>query len=84
VPFMIRVWFFVTPVIWPIEIVSERYHWLLRLNPMGGTIEAFRAVVLGQPIDIGALVISTAVAVVILLAGVIYFNFAEKRFADVV
>ena len=84
VPFMIQVWFFVTPVIWPVTIVDNKYHWLLRLNPMGGTIEAFRAAVLGTPIDVGALLLSSGVAVVILLVGLMYFGYAEKRFADVV
>jgi len=84
VPFMIQVWFFVTPVIWPVAIVDERYHWLLRLNPMGGTIEAIRASVLGMPIDFGALALSAGVAILTLVVGLVYFGHAEKRFADVV
>lgn len=84
VPFMIQVWFFVTPVIWPVTIVDQRYHWLLRLNPMGGTIEAFRAAVLGTPIDVLALGISAAMAILSLVVGLGYFGCAEKRFADVV
>lgn len=84
VPFMLQVWFFATPVIWPVTIVSEKYHWFLRLNPMGGTIEAFRASVLGTPIDYGALGISAAVAVLTLVVGLAYFSVAEKKFADVV
>lgn len=84
VPFMIQVWFFVTPVIWPVSVVPERYHWLLRLNPMGGTIEAFRASVLGEVIDYGALGVSASVAVVSLVVGLVYFARVERRFADVV
>ncbi len=84
VPFLLHVWFFVTPVIWPVKIVSEQYHWLLCLNPMGGTIEAFRAVVLGQSIDWAALGLSTATALVCLMVGLAYFIRAERRFADVV
>ncbi len=84
VPFMLQVWFFITPVIWPVTIVSEQYHWLLRLNPMGGTIEAFRAAVLGTPIDAAALAVSASVAILALLLGLTYFSYAERRFADVV
>lgn len=84
VPFMLQVWFFITPVIWPVTIVSEEYHWLLRLNPMSGTIEAFRAAVLGTTIDVGALMISTGVAFLALFLGLGYFGYAERRFADVV
>ena len=84
VPFMLQVWFYITPVIWPVTIVDERYHWLLRLNPMGGTIEAFRAAVLGTPIDTTALIISSSVTALCLLGGLIYFSRAERRFADVI
>ena len=51
---------------------------------MGGTIEAFRAAVLGTPIDVGALLISTGVAFFTLFVGLSYFGYAERRFADVV
>ncbi len=84
VPFMLQVWFFVTPVIWPVTILPEHYHWMLRLNPMGGTIEAFRDAVLGLPINFGALGLSSGVAVISLIAGLAYFGWAERRFADVV
>ena len=84
VPFMLQIWFYITPVIWPVTIVDSSYHWLLRLNPMGGTIEAFRAAVLGTPIDTTALATSSGVAILCLIGGLIYFGWAERRFADVV
>ncbi len=84
VPFMLQVWFFVTPVIYPNTMVPERWQWALSLNPMGGTIEAFRASILGTPIPWASLGISASVAVVSLLVGLIYFNQAERHFADVV
>ena len=84
VPFMLNVWFFMTPVVWPVKIVSQQYRWLLRLNPMGGTIEAFRSAVLGHAIDWGALAISCCMALICLVLGLLYFNRAERRFADVV
>ena len=79
VPFLVQVWFFVTPVAYPIH-----HTWLLRLNPMGGTIAAFRASVMGQPIDYVALGCSSTVAVVLLLIGLSYFTHAERQFADLV
>ncbi len=84
VPFLLQLWFFVTPVIFPVTIVPPQWQWLLQLNPMGGTIEAFRAAVLGTPVDYGAWMISTAVASVLLIAGLLYFNRTERQFADVV
>ena len=82
-PFLVQVWFFVTPVVWPVSIVPERYQWLLRLNPMGGTIEAFRAAVLGRAVDWPSLVLSALVAGATLVVGLFYFGQVERRFADV-
>ncbi len=84
VPFMLQLWFFVTPVIFPVDIVPSQWHWLLQLNPMGGTIEAFRASILGTPVDFGAWAISAFAACVLLVMGLLYFNRTERRFADVV
>lgn len=84
VPFMLQIWFFLSPVIYPVKFFGPRYQWLLSLNPMGGTIEALRAVVLGTPVPYGAWAVSAGVSVVLLLLALIYFSRVERRFADVV
>jgi lipopolysaccharide transport system permease protein len=85
IPFLIQVWMFVSPVIYPVSIVNEKYQWLLALNPMGGIIKAFRASILGhQPIDWFLLGLSTAMILLILASGLFYFRRMEKVFADVV
>lgn len=84
VPFLVQVWFFVTPVIYPPTIVPAQYRPLLLLNPMGGVIEGFRSAVLGQPLDVPAWLVSVAVSGTLVLVGLIYFQHVEKRFADVV
>ncbi len=78
VPFMIQVWFFVTPVVYHVP------DWALPLNPMGGTIAALRAAVLAEPINYHAWGASAAVACVILIVGLSIFSRSERRFADVV
>ena len=42
-PFLLRLMFFLTPVIYPVTIVPEAYRWLLSLNPVGGTIAGLRS-----------------------------------------
>jgi lipopolysaccharide transport system permease protein len=83
-PFLVQVWMYLTPVIYPVGLVPERWRWLLYLNPMAGLIEGFRAAFLGKPFDIGALTISFAVALVFFAAGVAYFEKVERRFADII
>ena len=84
VPFMIQIWLFLTPVVYPVTMVPERWHWLIFLNPMSGIIEGFRAAFLGKPFDLGALGISAMVAVAMFVAGVAYFERVERRFADII
>ena len=85
IPFLIQLWLFVSPVIYPVSIVNEKYQWLLALNPMGGVIKAYRASILGHlPIDWSLLGISTVIILVIFTAGLYYFRRMERYFADVI
>jgi lipopolysaccharide transport system permease protein len=85
IPFLIQVWMFVSPVIYPVSLVHGNYQWLLALNPMGGVIHAYRASLLGhQPIDWQLLTLSALIILAIFLGGLYYFRRMEKVFADVV
>jgi lipopolysaccharide transport system permease protein len=85
IPFVIQLWMFLSPVIYPVSMVGERYQWLLALNPMGGVINAFRASILGhKPIDWFLLNISAIIIIFLFLSGMYYFRRMEKVFADVI
>ena len=84
VPFMLKLWMFVTPVIYDLSFVPARYRWLMNLNPMAGTIDAFRAVVLNQPVNYSAWAVSASVGAISLVVGLVWFALLERRFADVV
>ncbi len=85
IPFLIQLWMFASPVIYPSSIVPARYQWLIAINPMAGVIKAFRACLLGaQPVDWASLGISTAVIALLLVSGLYYFRSMERTFADVV
>jgi len=83
-PFLVQIWMYVTPVIFPVSLLPERWQWLLFLNPMTGLVEGFRAAFLGKPFDLVGLGISFAIATAIFLAGVAYFEKVERRFADII
>lgn len=83
-PFVVQIWMYVTPVIFPISLVPERWQWLLYLNPMTGLVEGFRSAFLGRPFDLSGLGISFAMAIAIFAAGVAYFEKVERRFADII
>ena len=85
IPFLVQLWMFVSPVIYPISMVPQKYQWLLALNPMGGVIEAYRASLLGHmPINWFLLGLSTVIIIILFLSGLYYFRRMEKTFADVI
>jgi lipopolysaccharide transport system permease protein len=85
IPFLIQLWLFATPVIYPTSMLSEKYRWIMALNPMAGIIEAHRAMILGnKPIDWSALAISSSIIILIFVIGAFYFKRMERSFADVI
>lgn len=84
VPFLLQVWMYASPVVYPASIVPERFRSLYALNPMVGVIEGFRAVLLGtQQVELGTIGISLAVGVLLFVTGALYFRRVERVFADV-
>lgn len=84
-PFFIQLFMFMSPVIYPSNIIGEKYQWLLYFNPLTGLINAHRAVLLGHvPVDFTALGFSIVISVVIFLTGIMYLKKTEKYFADLI
>lgn len=84
VPFMLQIWMYVTPVIYPLTFIPEAYRWLLTLNPVLGWVEAIRAAFLGRAIDWNLVGISSLLTFILLFLGIRYFEKAERRFADII
>jgi lipopolysaccharide transport system permease protein len=82
--FLVQIWMYVTPVIFPVSIVPAQWKWLLYLNPMTGLVEGFRSAFLGKPFDMAALSLSFVISLVVFVAGVAYFEKVERRFADII
>ena len=83
VPFMIQSWLYISPVIYPVSVIPQKWHWLLAINPMSGLIEAYRSAFFGLPLNVGSLCISTVSSLVLLVFGLFYFRKTERRFADI-
>ena len=85
VPFLVQFWMFASPVAYPASLVPAKWRWLYGLNPMAGVIEGFRWSLTGHGDPPGRLVlISAAVVLVVLLAGIAYFQKMETVVSDVV
>jgi lipopolysaccharide transport system permease protein len=82
VPFLLQSWLYVSPVIYPVSMVPERFQPLLALNPMAGIIDGFRSALFGLPWNTTALAVSSVSAVLLLAYGLFYFRRTERIFAD--
>ncbi len=83
-PFLIQVWMFATPIIYPASIVPERWRWLLGVNPLSGIIEAFRGALFGRAIHWPDLSLAAAITLTALACSAHAFRRMEREFADIV
>ncbi|MBU0619011.1 ABC transporter permease [Patescibacteria group bacterium] len=82
---IITLWMYLTPVIYPVEIVPESYRFIFKLNPMAVFVNAYRQIVFNQtPPNFNSLGIAILVCVIILLVSYKIFKKLEGLFADVV
>jgi lipopolysaccharide transport system permease protein len=85
VPFLVNIWMFATPVIYPLSQLGRRARWVAGLNPMSTVVESFRIAFFGvgtaRP---GEIVLSVATTLVVLLVGFAMFQRAERTFVDTV
>lgn len=82
IPWILQIAMYVTPVVYPLSALPEKYRALAVFNPMSGIVEAFRASLFGTPIPYEPLLWSAAASLVLLVSGTYYFRRVERRFAD--
>jgi lipopolysaccharide transport system permease protein len=83
-PFVVQLWLFVSPVIYPTSFLPEKYRWLLWLNPMTGIIEGYRSSLFGSSFNWTAFAISMVMTTSFLIYAAYAFRRLERNFADVI
>jgi len=84
-PFLLQMWMFASPVIYPPTFVPERWRWLIILNPLTGIINGFRAAIFPQKqFNWPGLGVSCAITLFFLVYALYTFRRMEKNFADIV
>lgn len=84
--FIVQLWMYATPIVYPISMVSEgTLRTLMLANPITSIIEAFKYITLGQGyFSWGALGYSFLFMILLLVFGVIIFNKVQRSFMDTV
>jgi lipopolysaccharide transport system permease protein len=83
-PFVVQLWMFASPVVYPLSLVPERWRWAVAINPMAGLIEGYRAALFGRTFDLGSLFTSLIETAALLAFSAFVFRRAERSFADVI
>ncbi len=83
IPFLIQSLLFVTPVIYPVSIITNVFmKYIFALNPMYAAIELFRHSIIQKPLDHTLILISLTSSILFFLVGIFYFRKTESYFAD--
>jgi lipopolysaccharide transport system permease protein len=84
-PFLMQIWMFLSPIIYPASLAQGKLRWLLLLNPLAGIIEGYRSALFAQKeFDWMMLGVSALLTMILLTYSVIAFRRMEKGFADTV
>jgi len=84
-PFLVQMWMFVSPVVYPTSRVPDGiWRILYGLNPMAGVIQGFRWALLGGAPPDGMMAVSIGMVLLLLIGGLYFFRYMERYFADVI
>jgi lipopolysaccharide transport system permease protein len=84
-PFLMQIWLFATPVIYPLSSVPDRWRPFYLLNPMAGIVEGFRAVLLkAEAPSLGPFGWSVLMTLALLALAWPFFRWASRYLADVI
>jgi len=83
-PFLIQLWLFATPVVYPSNLIEGHWQIVYALNPMVSVVEGFRWALLGTQPPSLLMFISVTTAVALFSSGLLYFQTVERKFADII
>lgn len=81
--FLIQLWMYATPVIYPVSAIPGRWRFILALNPVAAIMDLYRCAFFGTAyLSYKYLLISVLVTIFVLLSGIFAFNRAERTAID--
>src|SRR5258708_36652587 len=85
IPFLIQLWMFASPIIYPVSMLPAKWQWVLTLNPLTGIIQNFRIALFGnQPFHWKSLSISVAISAVVLVCSAYSFRRRLRHLSAIV
>ncbi len=85
IPFVVQIWFYATPVLYPVSKLPQPFRTLLVLNPMTAVVDGFKWSLLGINFpNIPVVVGSGAFAIALVIAGLFFFRRTERTIVDMI
>ncbi|MGB4415399.1 MAG: ABC transporter permease [Paludibacter sp.] len=83
--FIVQLWMYATPIIYPLSTMSPEKQWIMAINPVTSIVETFRYGTMGVgTFSWGMLAYSFGFMVVLLVIGIVVFNKVQRSFMDTV
>lgn len=81
---VLQFWFWLTPIVYMMSIVPEKYHWMFMFNPMTGISMGYQNILLyDKAPELSILIYPSIFAFVFLVLAMIIFKKANEEMADV-
>jgi len=80
---VLSLWFFMTPIIYPLSMVPEKWRWMMKLNPMYPFIDLYHKVLLQGSISWSMLGYTIGLSAVFFVSAILFFERSKHAFADV-
>jgi lipopolysaccharide transport system permease protein len=85
IPFLTQLWFYLTPIVYPTSKIPGGWQLVYAMNPLVGVVEGFRWALLDTSNAPGPMIlVSSVIAILVLVSGMFYFRRMERTFADMV
>ena len=83
--FGMQLWLFITPIVYPVSAIPEKFKWIVMINPVTPLIDAFKYGIIGVGnVNVYGLIYSFCFTLVVFATGVLVFNKVEGNFMDTV
>jgi len=81
-PFIMMVWMYTSPIVYPSSLIPQQYLWIYYLNPISWIIDGMRYALFNIPLSTESIFPALIITAAICAIGVLFFEYHENKFVD--
>lgn len=82
VPFMLMLWMYTSPIVYPSTLIPQQYHIIYYLNPTSWIMDTMRYSLFGTPLSTLSILPAVIITIAIFISGLLFFEHQENKFVD--